>query len=60
MKRTRCILILIFSFVLFTIFFTGCTINYTKDIPSKIGNNLSDKFKSTIKKHSNKKNLIMK
>ena len=55
MKRTRCILILIFSFVLFTIFFTGCTINYTKDIPSKIGNNISDKFKSTIKKHSNKK-----
>lgn len=58
MKKTRYILILIFSLVLSTVFCTGCSDrikNDTKEISVKIGTELSNKLKSTIKKHSNKK-----
>ena len=58
MKKTRYILILIFSLVLSTVFLTGCSDrmkNDTKEISVKIGTKLSDKVKNTIKKHSHKK-----
>lgn len=65
MKKTRYILILFFSLVLSIIFCTGCSDrikNDTKEISVKMGTKLSDKLKSTIKKHSHKKktyNAIM-
>ena len=58
MKKTRYILILFFSLVLSIVFCTGCSDhikNDTKEISVKIGTELSNKLKSTIKKHSNKK-----
>lgn len=58
MKKTRYILILIFSLVLSIVFCTGCSDhmkNDTKEISVKIGTKLSDKVKNTIKKHSHKK-----
>ena len=58
MKKTRYILVLIFSLVLSTVFCTGCSNrikNDTKEISVKIGTELSNKLKSTIKKHSHKK-----